>query len=142
FRISDRKVKPEFVRISDLLVESLKTIERLYEQKQAVTGVPSGFHDLDNLTAGFQPSDLVIVAGRPSMGKCLTADAEIVLSDGSVRSIEEVVQARTGRLLTLTDQWKLAPAEPSAFVDDGDKPVFKVTTRLGRTVCTTRSHPF
>src|SRR5947209_3786794 len=69
FGISDRKVKPEFVRISDLLVESLKTIERLYEQKQAVTGVPSGFHDLDNLTAGFQPSDLVIVAGRPSMGK-------------------------------------------------------------------------
>src|SRR5213593_4341427 len=42
FGISDRKVKPEFVRISDLLVESLKTIERLYEQKQAVTGVPSG----------------------------------------------------------------------------------------------------
>src|SRR5436853_1839809 len=69
FGISDRNVKPAFVRISDLLVESLKTIERLYEQKQAVTGVPSGFHDLDNLTAGFQPSDLVIVAGRPSMGK-------------------------------------------------------------------------
>src|SRR3989449_7656233 len=69
FGISDRKVKPEFVRISDLLVDSLKTIERLYEQKQAVTGVPSGFHDLDNLTAGFQPPGLVIVAGGPRQGQ-------------------------------------------------------------------------
>ena len=142
FGISDRKVKPEFVRISDLLVESLKTIERLYEQKQAVTGVPSGFHDLDNLTAGFQPSDLVIVAGRPSMGKCLAADAEIVLSDGSVRTIEEIVRSRSGRLLTLTDRWKFAMVSPAAFVDDGLKPVFEVRTRLGRKVRTTVTHPF
>src|SRR5437899_1509831 len=142
FGISDRKVKPEFVRISDLLVESLKTIERLYEQKQAVTGVPSGFHDLDNLTAGFQPSDLVIVAGRPSMGKCLAADAEIVLSDGSVRTIEEIVRSRSGRLLTLTDRWKFAMATPAVFVDDGLKPVFEVMTRLGRRVRTTVTHPF
>src|SRR5437867_9685382 len=142
FGISDRKVKPEFVRISDLLVESLKTIERLYEQKQAVTGVPSGFHDLDNLTAGFQPSDLVIVAGRPSMGKCLAADAEIVLSDGSVRTIEEIVRSRAGRLLTLTGRWRFALATPAAFVDDGLKPVFEVRTRLGRKVRTTVTHPF
>src|SRR2546430_3112279 len=142
FGISDRKVKQEFVRISDLLVESLKTIERLYEQKQAVTGVPSGFHDLDNLTAGFQPSDLVIVAGRPSMGKCLAADAEIVLSDGSVRTVEEIVRSRAGRLLTLTDRWKFALATPAAFVDDGLKPVFEVRTRLGRKVRTTVTHPF
>src|SRR6185369_551956 len=45
------------------------TIERLFENKQAVTGVTTGFADLDRLTAGLQPSDLVIVAGRPSMGK-------------------------------------------------------------------------
>src|SRR2546427_3721488 len=142
FRISDRKVKPEFVRISDLLVESLKTIERLYEQKQAVTGVPSGFHDLDNLTAGFQPSDLVIVAGRPSMGKCLAADTEILLSDGSVRTIEQIVNARSARLLTLTDRWKFRMTEPAAFVDDGVKPMFEVATRLGRKVRTTATHPF
>src|SRR5438094_857174 len=129
-------------RVTDLLVESLKTIERLYEQKQAVTGVPSGFHDLDNLTAGFQPSDLVIVAGRPSMGKCLAADAEIVLSDGSVRTVEEIVRSRAGRLLTLTDRWKFAMVSPAAFVDDGLKPVFEVRTRLGRKVRTTVTHPF
>ena len=44
-------------------------IEELYERKDLVTGVPTGYHDLDQLTAGLQPSDLIIVAGRPGMGK-------------------------------------------------------------------------
>jgi replicative DNA helicase len=69
FGIQERKVRQAFTRIADVLVGSIRTIERLYEQKQAVTGVPSGFADLDALTSGLQPSDLVIVAGRPSMGK-------------------------------------------------------------------------
>ena len=142
FGIQERKVKQAFAKLSEVLVESIKTIERLYEQKQAVTGVPTGFADLDALTAGLQPSDLIVVAGRPSMGKCLAADAEIVLADGSVRTIEEIVQARSARLLTLTDRWRLVLAEPAAFVDDGFKPVFEVTTRLGRRVRTTLSHPF
>jgi replicative DNA helicase len=142
FGIQERKVKQAFARIADVLVGSIKMIERLYEQKQAVTGVPTGFADLDALTSGLQPSDLIIVAGRPSMGKCLTADAEIVLADGGVRTIEEIVRSRSGRLLTLTDRLKLATAEPSAFIDDGLKPAFEVTTRLGRRVRTTLSHPF
>src|SRR5213594_1269485 len=69
FGIQERKVKQAFAKLSEVLVESIKTIERLYEQKQAVTGVPTGLADLDALTAGLQPSDLIIVAGRPSMGK-------------------------------------------------------------------------
>jgi len=69
FGIQERKVKQAFARLSEILVDSIKTIERLYEQKQAVTGVPTGFADLDALTAGLQPSDLIVVAGRPSMGK-------------------------------------------------------------------------
>jgi replicative DNA helicase len=69
FGIQERKVNQAFSKIADVLVGSIKTIERLYEQKQAVTGVATGFADLDNMTSGLQPSDLVIVAGRPSMGK-------------------------------------------------------------------------
>jgi len=69
FAISERKVRASFFRLQDILVDSLKTIERLYEHKQTVTGVPTGFADLDRLTSGLQPSDLIIVAGRPSMGK-------------------------------------------------------------------------
>jgi replicative DNA helicase len=69
FEISERRVKPSFYSIRDIVKESFKTIERLFEKKELVTGVPSGFKELDRMTAGFQASDLIIVAGRPSMGK-------------------------------------------------------------------------
>jgi len=69
FQISKSKIKPSFYEIKNLLKESFKTIEKLYESKEIVTGVPSGFEELDKLTSGFQPSDLVVIAGRPSMGK-------------------------------------------------------------------------
>ena len=69
FEISEKRVKPSFYSIRDIVKESFKTIERLFQKKEAVTGVPSGFKELDRMTAGFQPSDLIIVAGRPSMGK-------------------------------------------------------------------------
>ena len=105
FGISERQVRPSFSRISDILVESLKTIESLYERKQAVTGVPTGFHDLDRLTAGLQPSDLIIVAGRPSMGKtafCLNIAENAALRAGvgvAVFSLEMAKEQLAMRLL-------------------------------------------
>ena len=69
FDISENRVRPSFYPIKDVVKGSFKILERLYEKKELVTGVPSGFKDLDRMTAGFQPSDLIIVAGRPSMGK-------------------------------------------------------------------------
>jgi replicative DNA helicase len=69
FEISERRVRPSFYSIRDIVKESFKTLERLFEKKELVTGVPSGFKELDRLTAGFHSSDLIIVAGRPSMGK-------------------------------------------------------------------------
>ena len=69
FQISEDRVRPSFFPIRQVVKESFKTIERLYEKKELITGVPSGFKELDRLTAGFQPSDLTIVAGRPGMGK-------------------------------------------------------------------------
>ena len=69
FQISENRVKPSFYPIRDIVKESFKVIERLFEKKELVTGVPSGFKQLDQWTAGFQPADLIIVAGRPSMGK-------------------------------------------------------------------------
>ncbi len=69
FEISEKRIKPAFYPVREIVKESFKTIERLYEKKELVTGVPSGFKELDQRTAGFQPSDLIIVAGRPSMGK-------------------------------------------------------------------------
>ncbi len=69
FEISERRVKPSFYSIRDIVKDSFTIIERLYKKKELVTGVPSGFKELDRMTAGFQPSDLIIIAGRPSMGK-------------------------------------------------------------------------
>jgi replicative DNA helicase len=69
FELSQSRVSTEFSHIEDLLKESFERITALYEAGADVTGVPSGFRDLDRLTSGFQPGNLVIVAARPSMGK-------------------------------------------------------------------------
>lgn len=83
FRISEHRVKPAFYPIKEIVKESFKVIERLYEKKELITGVPSGFKDLDRKTAGFQNADLIIVAGRPSMGKtalCLNIAQHVAIN--------------------------------------------------------------
>src|SRR5437899_6416634 len=69
FAIADDKVRDGFVSLRELAQGSLETIEKLHSRKELITGVPTGFTDLDEMTSGLQPSDLVIVAARPSMGK-------------------------------------------------------------------------
>lgn len=69
FDISDKKIKASFVTLKEVIKDSFEMIERLYDKKETITGVPSGFSDLDELTTGFQKGDLIIVGGRPSMGK-------------------------------------------------------------------------
>jgi replicative DNA helicase len=69
FSIADDSIHTGFVPLRDLVQGSFETIEKLQEHKGLVTGVPTGFVGLDELTSGFQPSDLIIVAARPSMGK-------------------------------------------------------------------------
>ncbi len=69
FKISDKRVKASFVSLKEVIKDSFEMIEHLYDKKETVTGVPSGFRDLDDLTTGFQKGDLIIVGGRPSMGK-------------------------------------------------------------------------
>lgn len=69
FGVAQKRISEKFVHIRELLTEGFEQIEKLYEKKAHVTGLPSGFTDLDDLTSGFQPSDLIVVAARPSMGK-------------------------------------------------------------------------
>jgi len=69
FAIADDKVRDGFVSLRDLARSSFETIEKLHAHKELVTGVPTGFTDLDEMTSGLQPSDLIILAARPSMGK-------------------------------------------------------------------------
>ena len=69
FDLSQQRVTTEFSHIEALLKESFERITKLYEAGEDVTGVPSGFRELDKMTSGFQEGDLIIVAARPSMGK-------------------------------------------------------------------------
>ncbi len=139
--------RPAFSKMSDLMLETYKELEERYAQKKLVTGVATGFEDLDRMTAGMQRGDLIIVAGRPSMGK--TAFSMNLAQNASLRSDEEGVVAvfslemstqqiamrmlacearvdmsnlRTGRF-TADDWRKLASAsgslaESKIFVDD------------------------
>ena len=69
FSVADDRLKAGFVPMRDLVKESFPKIELLFEQKRLITGVGTGFVDLDGMTRGFQPGDLIIIAARPSMGK-------------------------------------------------------------------------
>ncbi len=69
FQITQQRVTKSFHHIKTLVGDAFETIEKLYENKSHLTGVASGYTDLDKLTAGFQKSDLIIIAGRPGMGK-------------------------------------------------------------------------
>ncbi len=69
FQIADDRMRTGFVKLSELVDSGYQMIEQLQQHKGLVTGVPSGFVDLDEMTSGFQRSDLIIVAARPSMGK-------------------------------------------------------------------------
>ena len=73
FEISNNKIKPAFVHISKIIDKNIDALEEREGNKTLVTGVPTGFTQLDKLTSGFQKSDLIILAGRPSMGKTALA---------------------------------------------------------------------
>jgi replicative DNA helicase len=69
FAIAEDRIRAGFVPLRDLVQGSFATIEKLQQHKGMVTGVPTGFVDLDQITSGLQPSDLILIAARPSMGK-------------------------------------------------------------------------
>ncbi len=69
FAVADDRMKAGFIQMRDLVKDNFPKIEQLFEQKRLITGVPTGFVDLDEMTRGLQGGDLIIVAARPSMGK-------------------------------------------------------------------------
>ena len=69
FEVAQKRLKKGLTPVREIVKDSFKAIEQLYERRELITGVPTGYHDLDRLTCGLQRSDLIVVAGRPSMGK-------------------------------------------------------------------------
>ncbi|HEU5171201.1 MAG TPA: replicative DNA helicase [Gemmatimonadales bacterium] len=106
FQISQQRRDQGFMRIKEMLWPTMERIETLQRSGKAITGVPSGFTDLDELTSGFQRSELVIVAARPSMGKtafCLNIAAHAAIEAGTgiaIFSLEMSKEALVQRMLT------------------------------------------
>ncbi len=69
FEVSDRKSQVSYLHLKEIIKDSIENIDRLYQKKAHVTGIPTGFIDFDSKTSGLQESDLIVIAGRPSMGK-------------------------------------------------------------------------
>jgi replicative DNA helicase len=135
FAISEERIRSGFLSMKEIVKSSFKTIESLYEKKEHITGVPSGFADIDELTSGFQASDLVIIAGRPSMGKtafCLNIAQYASMSKGmtvAVFSLEMAKEQLVMRMLcseARIDAHRLR----SGFLGQTDWP--KLSTAAGR----------
>lgn len=96
FNISDSQLRKAAVSMRDVVIETVERLQSIHGQVGGITGVASGFHRLDGMTSGWQPSDLVIIAARPSMGKCLGLGTPVMMHDGTIKAVEDV---RVGDLL-------------------------------------------
>ncbi|MFN2549159.1 MAG: replicative DNA helicase [Myxococcales bacterium] len=119
FEVTEQRTSVSFVHVKPIIAATFKNIEALYERQEEITGIPIGFADLDRLTSGFQPGDLVILAARPSMGKAQPLDAPVLTPSGFVRMGE----LKPGALVTGADG---APHRVLAVFPQGEKPVFRV----------------
>jgi replicative DNA helicase len=135
FEISENKIRPAFYPIKNIIKDSFKTIEKLYERKELITGVPTGFEKIDDLTSGLQKSDLIIIAGRPSMGKTAFAlniaqhaatDAGIPVAVFSLEMSKEQLALRMLSTTAKVDSQRLR----KGFLGETDWP--KLTTAAGR----------
>jgi len=116
FNVSQSYLSQSFIPIQDILSDSFERIDELHRDKGKIRGVESGFRDIDNLVAGFQPSDLIIIAARPSMGKSslvLNITLNVALKEKkpvAIFSLEMSKDQVVDRLLVNmagVDSWKL-----------------------------------
>ena len=135
FEISENKVRPSFYPIREIVKDSFRSIEDLYARKELITGVPTGFEKVDDLTSGLQKSELIIIAGRPSMGKTAFAlnIAQFASLEGqtpvAIFSLEMSKEQIAFRLLSSeakVDSQRLR----KGFLGETDWP--KLTTAAGR----------
>ncbi|MDH3443803.1 MAG: replicative DNA helicase [Deltaproteobacteria bacterium] len=127
FDISEKKIKASFVSVGEMIKDTLKTVEKLFERKEMVTGVPTGYEDLDKLTAGLQPADLIIVAGRPGMGKTafalnIAANAAFNGTGAAVFSLEMAKEQLVLRMLCSEARVNSSKVR-SGYLREGDFPL-------------------
>ncbi len=143
FAISQNIQRADFEHIRDILDAYYDKLDHLHNHRGDIVGIPTGFTDLDKMTGGMQRSDLVILAARPSIGKCLTAHT--LIDDpvtGARLTIEECVQRHQASVFGLSDAGQVRATAVSDWIDSGVQPCFRVRTRTGRMVEVTGHHPF
>ncbi len=143
FNIAEGRITQDFVALKDILKTTWDQIEQIHKDSSVISGVPSGFNDLDAKTGGFQKSDLIIIAARPGVGKC--ARANTLIDDpetGSRLTIEEFVKLERPFVFGLSPRGRVELRSIGAWIDSGVKPCFAVTTQTGRRVEVTGHHPF
>src|SRR6202023_4421039 len=95
FNIAERRITQDFVALKDILKTTWDQIEQIHKDQSVISGVPSGFSDLDAKTGGFQKSDLIIIAARPGVGKCIVWSTLVDDPETGTRmTIEEFVRER------------------------------------------------
>ena len=146
FKIAHQDRSGELRAIEDVLHDELDKLERISREGIAMTGTPTGFADLDDITGGLQPGNLIVLAARPSMGKCLAGDTLIFdPTTGARRQLREVVECgERGEdvwVASLGSDLKLRPARASAVLRSGVQEVYRLTTKLGRRIDLTAHHP-
>ena len=143
FAISQRHTHNDFAALKDLMVDYMEKLNMLHDRRGTIVGVPTGFADLDRLTGGLQRSDLIILAARPAVGKCLIASTLIDdPATGERLTIEECVQRRMPAVYGLSDEGQVRVANISDWIDSGIQPCYRVQTHSGRVVEVTGHHPF
>jgi len=143
FNIAEGRITQDFVALKDILKTTWDQIEQIHKDQSVISGVPSGFNDLDAKTGGFQKSDLIIIAARPGVGKCLVASTLVDDPETGARlSIEEFVKLKRPSVFGLSPYGRIESRQIADWVDSGMQPCFAVTTQTGRRVEVTGHHPF
>jgi replicative DNA helicase len=144
FEVAEQKKKGEaFQAMGEVVHDTFEYITLLHANKGIPDGVSSGFRDLDEQISGLQKGSLNVLAARPSMGKCVTADTLIdVPGSGERITVEEFVRRQLPTVLSVTPGGAVRESRVGAWIDSGIKAVRRVTTRTGRVVETTPHHPF
>ncbi|MCW1967837.1 MAG: replicative DNA helicase [Anaerolineae bacterium] len=143
FGVSEQRMAGQMVPMKKAVDDFFTRIEYLHEHKDEPLGIPTGFNEVDRMLGGLQRGDLLIIAARPGVGKCVAADTQLFdPTTGKLVRAEDAVRARKANVVTLDAEYKLTATAASDFIDDGVKPLYRVQTALGREIKVTASHPF
>ena len=146
FEVAHKEQASDFRMLSEILHDEVDRLEKLSTGELELTGTPSGFRDIDSITGGFQPGNLIIVAARPAMGKCQSAQSLVYdPRSGARRTVRDLYEEyESGEdiwVASLSPDLKMKPAKVAAIEANGRKKVFRLTTRLGRQTEATANHP-